>query len=181
MKNMMSTFFLVSFSSDFFGPEISLDQTFQHRFQLALKKEVSDLRLRSQFEFVPPKICIFQNALTFLFFKVMRSKFEDFFVSSWNVHFWANKRIRARLGRAKVALSIFMWKIVILRFKSFSYPDFQTVQRTTKDQKSPEIDGAQFFLHRKKNSFELFLSAEKSQSAKFILYSEFPQVWDLLL
>ena len=92
-----------------------------------------------------PKICIFQNALTFLFFKVMRSKFEDFFVSSWN---WENKRIRARIGRAKVALSTFIWKIVILRFKSFSYPEFQTVQRTTKDQKSPEIDGAQFFLHR---------------------------------
>ena len=149
---------------------------------MKLKKEVSDLRLRSQFVFVPPKICIFQNALTFLFFKVMRSKFEDFFVSSWNVHFWANKRIRARLGRAKVALSTFIWKIVIFGFKSFSYPEFQTVQRTTKDQKSPEIDGAQFFLHRKKKrSFELFLSAEKSQNGKFIFYPGFPQVWDLLL
>ena len=124
----------------------------------------------------------FQNALTFLFFKVMRSKFENFFVSSWNVYFWANKRIRARLGRAKVALSTFIWKIVILRFKSFSYPEFQTVQRTTKDQKSPEIDGAQFFLHRKKKiSFELFLSAEKSQCTKIIIFCAFPQVWDLLL
>ena len=51
---------------------------------------------------------------------------------------------------------------MILRFKSFSYPEFQTVQRTTKDQKSPEIERAKFFLHRKKNSFELFLSAGKS-------------------